>query len=129
MPVLNRAWRLLAASGLSSLTLVASVPALAVEAAAPLPLADAGEGEAGGLGDIVVTATRRESKLQSTPVAVSVIGEAFRSAQNVITTRDLAGQIPGLYTPPSGITPLTNTFFIRGIGNGDPIFDPTVGVY
>jgi len=129
MPVLNRAWRLLAASGLSSLTLVASVPALAVEAAAPLPLADAGEGEAGGLGDIVVTATRRESKLQSTPVAVSVIGEEFRSAQNVITTRDLAGQIPGLYTPPSGITPLTNTFFIRGIGNSDPIFDPTVGVY
>jgi iron complex outermembrane receptor protein len=24
---------------------------------------------------------------------------------------------------------LTNTFFIRGIGNSDPIFDPTVGTY
>ena len=81
------------------------------------------------IGDIVVTATRRETMLQSTPVAVSVIGEEFRRTQNVITTRDLAGQIPGLYTTPSGITPLTNTFFIRGIGNSDPIFDPTVGVY
>ena len=81
------------------------------------------------ISDIVVTATRKETKLQSTPVAVSVIGEEFRRTQNVVTTRDLAGQIPGLYTAPSGITPLTNTFFIRGIGNSDPIFDPTIGVY
>lgn len=80
-------------------------------------------------GDIVVTATRRETRLQQTPVAVSVIGQQFRSDQNVVTTRDLAGQVPGLYTAPTGITPLTNTFFIRGIGNSDPIFDPTVGVY
>jgi iron complex outermembrane receptor protein len=86
-------------------------------------------GDADQISDIVVTATRKETKLQSTPVAVSVIGEEFRKTQNVITTRDLAGQIPGLYTAPSGITPLTNTFFIRGIGNSDPIFDPTVGVY
>ena len=86
---------------------------------------DAGE----ALTDIVVTATRKESRLQSTPVAVSVIGAEFREQQNVVTTRDLAGQIPGLYTAPAGITPLTNTFFIRGIGNSDPIFDPTVGVY
>ncbi len=39
------------------------------------------------------------------------------------------GADPGLYTAPSGITPTTNTFFIRGIGNSDPIFDPTVGTY
>ena len=79
--------------------------------------------------DIVVTATRKETRLQQTPVAVSVIGTEFRAEQNVITARDLAGQIPGLFTAPAGITPLTNTFFIRGIGNSDPIFDPTVGVY
>ena len=97
-------------------------------AAPAVPAAD-DSGDAGALTDIVVTATRKETRLQSTPVAVSVIGEAFRRTQNVITTRDLAGQIPGLYTAPSGITPLTNTFFIRGIGNSDPIFDPTVGVY
>lgn len=132
MPETIRAWRPIAAAGLTTLALVAPTPARAVDAAvtadatpADLPAA----APADGLGDILVTATRRESRLQSTPVAVSVIGEAFRANQNVITTRDLAGQIPGLYTPPSGITPLTNTFFIRGIGNSDPIFDPTVGVY
>lgn len=90
---------------------------------------DNATGEADQITDIVVTATRKETRLQATPVAVSVIGEEFRRTQNVITTRDLAGQIPGLYTSPSGITPLTNTFFIRGIGNSDPIFDPTVSVY
>jgi iron complex outermembrane recepter protein len=107
----------------------------AASAQAPAPqtiaLASASgvEGAGDALTDIVVTATRKETKLQSTPVAVSVIGQEFRTEQNVITTRDLAGQIPGLYTTPTGITPLTNTFFIRGIGNSDPIFDPTVGVY
>ena len=96
--------------------------------AAPEAAADAAA-DASPREDIVVTATRRETRLQQTPVAVSVIGTEFRAQQNVVTTRDLAGQIPGLYTAPSGITPLTNTFFIRGIGNSDPIFDPTVGTY
>jgi iron complex outermembrane recepter protein len=128
MPVSHRAWRRLAAVSLPTLALVLATPSLAADLGAGQSIAPDVGGE-GSLDDIVVTATRKESKLQSTPVAVSVIGEAFRSNQNVITTRDLAGQIPGLYTPPSGITPLTNTFFIRGIGNSDPIFDPTVGVY
>jgi iron complex outermembrane recepter protein len=109
-------------------TLLGSSPAF-TEVPAASTVVDSATGDAAQLGDIVVTATRKETKLQSTPVAVSVIGGEFRRTQNVVTTRDLAGQIPGLYTPPSGITPLTNTFFIRGIGNSDPIFDPTVGVY
>jgi len=100
----------------------------AAPAAAPAPEAPQDSTIVPG-GDIIVTATRKETRLQQTPVAVSVIGTEFRAQQNVVTARDLAGQIPGLFTLPSGITPLTNTFFIRGIGNSDPIFDPTVGVY
>jgi len=117
------AW--LAGTALASLATPAFA-ATAPGAAAPeaTPDADIAPGQ-----DIVVTATRKETRLQQTPVAVSVIGSEFRSEQNVVTSRDLAGQIPGLFTTPSGITPLTNTFFIRGIGNSDPIFDPTVGVY
>jgi iron complex outermembrane receptor protein len=116
--------RIISAALLSTMAVPTAAWANAAEtdAASAVDIADS-------LTDILVTATRKESKLQSTPVAVSVIGDEFKSQQNVITTRDLAGQIPGLYTPPSGITPLTNTFFIRGIGNSDPIFDPTVGVY
>jgi len=124
----RRARLLLGASCLCGLLGAGSAHAGDAAVAATAVQADAA-GPDGTLTDIVVTATRKETKLQSTPVAVTVIGQDFRSTQNVITTRDLAGQIPGLYTPPSGITPLTNTFFIRGIGNSDPIFDPTVGVY
>jgi len=32
-------------------------------------------------------------------------------------------------TQRGGITPLTQIYFIRGIGNSDPIFDPNVGQY
>ena len=120
---------LFASTFLGSGTVLAATPAASGPSVA-VPDSDTdGTGATNQISDIVVTATRKETKLQSTPVAVSVIGEEFRRTQNVITTRDLAGQIPGLYTPPSGITPLTNTLFIRGIGNSDPIFDPTVGVY
>lgn len=119
-----------AAALLSTVALVFVIPgeARAGPTDPPADIAEPAAADDPG-GDIVVTATRKETRLQSTPVAVSVIDDEFRKTQNVITTRDLAGQIPGLYTAPSGITPLTNTFFIRGIGNSDPIFDPTVGVY
>ncbi len=119
---------LLLASALIATPALAAGEAAAAGASDPVDVSPDDAGSE-GLSDIVVTATRKESRLQSTPVALSVIGQEVRSTQNVITMRDLAGQIPGLYTAPSGITPSTNTFFIRGIGSSDPIFDPTVGVY
>jgi iron complex outermembrane receptor protein len=79
--------------------------------------------------EVVVTATRQSTKLQETPVAVTAIGGDSIAAQNIITTRDLAGQTPGVEILRSGITPLTQVFFIRGIGDSDPIFDPNVAVY
>jgi iron complex outermembrane receptor protein len=75
----------------------------------------------GGLKDVVVTATRQVTKLQKTPVAVTVVNDT--------TARDLAGKTPGVLIQRSGITPLTEIFFVRGIGNSDPIFDPNVGQY
>ncbi len=81
------------------------------------------------LGDIVVTATRQSTQLQKTPVAVTVVDTATIADQNLVTARDLAGQAPGFTIPRSGITPLTQVFFIRGIGDSDPIFDPNVAQY
>lgn len=79
--------------------------------------------------DVVVTATRQSTKLQRTPVAVSVIGSAAIADQNLVTARDLAGQAPGFTIQRAGITPTTQIFFIRGIGDADPIFDPNVAQY
>ncbi len=85
--------------------------------------------EAPGNGDIVVTATRQATKLQKTPVAVAVFGAQQIAQQNIVTARDLAGQTPGVTIPRSGITPLTQIFYVRGIGNSDPIFDPNIAQY
>jgi iron complex outermembrane recepter protein len=82
-----------------------------------------------GLSDIVVTATRQSTKLQETPVAVTVISNSDIAEQNITTARDLAGKTPGVLIQRGGITPLTQVFFIRGIGESDPIFDPAIAQY
>jgi iron complex outermembrane receptor protein len=103
--------------------------AQAQTASVPPPPPPVTAGTTGGLKDVVVTATRQSTKLQKTPVAVTVFGAKALKQQNILTTRDLAGKIPGVETTRSGITPLTQVYFIRGIGNSDPIFDPNVGQY
>ncbi len=95
-------------------------------AAAGAPVADASA--LAGV-DVIVTATRRSTKLQQTPVAVTAIGTAKIEEQNLLSARDLAGQVPGVTIQRAGITPLTQVFFIRGIGDADPIFDPNVAQY
>jgi iron complex outermembrane receptor protein len=82
-----------------------------------------------GLTDIVVTATRQSTQVQETPVAVTVITQSDIDEQNITTARDLAGKTPGVTILRSGITPLTQVFFIRGIGESDPIFDPAIAQY
>lgn len=79
--------------------------------------------------DVLVTATRQATELQETPVAVTVADASQIALQNLTTARDLAGQIPDVNIQRSGITPLTQVIFIRGIGDGDPIFDPNVAQY
>ena len=82
-----------------------------------------------GLADIVVTATRQSTKLQETPVAVTVLTGGDIAEQNITTARDLAGKTPGVTILRGGITPLSQVFFIRGIGESDPIFDPAIAQY
>jgi iron complex outermembrane receptor protein len=114
--------------------LLASAAALAAPALAHAATADATATADAGVAaatvqDIIVTATRQSTPLQETPVAVAVVGAEQIAQQNVITTRDLAGQIAGLFVQRGGITPTTQVFFIRGIGDSDPIFDPAVAQY
>jgi len=109
---------------LSTVPLFAATAHAQTLAAAVAPAADAAVVQ-----DIVVTATRQSTKLQKTAVAVTVVSAEKIANENVITARDLAGQTPGVEILRSGITPLTQTFFIRGIGDSDPIFDPNVAQY
>ncbi|WP_313801500.1 TonB-dependent receptor [Sphingobium sp.] len=82
--------------------------------------------------DIVVTARRREERLQDVPIAVSAVDTAAldsRGLDNVTQVSQIAPNIqftPGQGGNSGGIAP-----FIRGVGENDFIItsDPAVGVY
>lgn len=87
-----------------------------------------------GVGDIIVTAQRREESLQRVPVAVTAINAAALREQNVFTLADVARIAPNVAISSSGYTAPTNALpviYIRGIGQQDPSIysDPGVPVY
>ncbi len=88
--------------------------------------------EARSSSDIVVTARRREERLQDVPIAVSAVDASAldsRGLDNVTQISQIAPNIqftPGQGGNSGGIAP-----FIRGVGENDFIItsDPAVGVY
>ena len=72
---------------------------------------------AGGLEEIVVTATRRSENLQNVPVAVSAISSTALRAQGVFETSDLNHSIPNLQVS-SPYGKQQPNFSVRGIGVG-----------
>ena len=103
-------WALLVCTGL---TPVAGLAQVSADTASTAPDASAMD-QSGQLQDIVVTAQRREQKLQDVPVAVTAFGGAALQASGVTTIKELAfvdpslnvPQVVGVYLP-----------FLRGIGN------------
>lgn len=68
-----------------------------------------------GLGEIVVTAQKREQNLQDVPVAVTAISEDTLISRNVSTVSDLPRLAPSL-TVTQGNVPTNNSINLRGIG-------------
>lgn len=116
-----------------------AAPAAAGTVAAPDPAAGqpaapaADDPQASGLNDIVVTATRRETNLQKTPIAINVLGaEAIRD-RHVQSLLDLAdGAIPSLRIATFEARQTALTVGIRGIVPLDanqPAREQGVGIY
>ena len=69
--------------------------------------------EQGGVGEIVITANRREERLQNVPIAVTVVDGGQLTRQNVNAVEDLSRTAPALSNAgPPGFGALS----IRGIG-------------
>jgi iron complex outermembrane recepter protein len=118
---------LLAGSALS--VLCATGTALAQDE--PLEEApQAAEEDAGSGNLILVTATKRETTLQDTPVAVSVTDAATIERAQIRDLRDLQTVVPSLSVGQRQAVGSTN-FFIRGFGNGanNAGIEPSVGVF
>lgn len=113
--------------GLCVAGLVAASPAMAGDAQ------DVAAADDQGLAEIVVTAERRETKLQKTPISISVALAADLENRRVQSLADLAdGAIPSLRIAPFFSRTSALTVGIRGIVPFDanqPSRDATVGIY
>jgi len=103
--------------------------ALAAALLAGPAIAQAPQTESSGLEDIVVSATRRDSSLQTTPIAVSAIDQSLISQSSPRDIGDLAKFVPNFDA--ATITGFNAaSFSIRGVGQNSIIvyFEPPVAV-
>ncbi len=103
--------------------------AAAVAAALPAPaLAQSGPT---ALGEIVVTARKREESLQEVPIAVTSISADALVAAGADDITAVSQMVPNVTLENSRATNSTLTAFIRGVGQQDPVagFEQGVGIY
>ncbi|WP_311269511.1 TonB-dependent receptor domain-containing protein [Sphingobium sp. WCS2017Hpa-17] len=90
-----------------------------------------GSADTGGLGDIVVTAQRREQRLQDVPVAVSAFNSEALAARNITSLSGVEGLAPNVkFTSAAGYQSYS-AVAIRGAYelNTAPFYDQPTGVY
>lgn len=86
-------------------------PAAATNSATPVnPTAD------GRVAEVVVTATKRSTSLQKTPIAVTALNAATLADNHVQTMLDVVALVPGFQATAQGDHGVT-TMTLRGIGN------------
>src|SRR6202789_2678329 len=83
-------------------------------------------GSSDQLTEIVVTAEKREERLQDTPISVTAISGADLLAQGIADTEDAAREIPGVSLQSAG--PAQTEYTIRGLSSAGPAVS-TVGFY
>lgn len=91
-------------------------------------LAFAGSGSA-QVDELVVTASKRQTSLLDTPVAVSVVSGEILEQANINDITELQGTIPSFKINQNN-TSIANSIFIRGFGNGanNPGVEPSISV-
>jgi iron complex outermembrane receptor protein len=108
----------------SVLAALVAVSRPAVAGAAGATAADAAPIE-----EVVVTAERRATNLQQTPIAISAFSAQTLADRKIDNIRDLAGQVPNLNVSRVTISHTTQTYSLRGVGESDPIQEPVLAVY
>ncbi len=104
------------------LSIVGAHPAMAVDSSAP---SQPQPSTSDSLDVIIVTAERRSTDIQSTPVSASAISGGELLDKHIETIADLETQVPGLSVTNNGFTQNIN---IRGMGNTTVSPNVTTGV-
>ncbi|WP_084399138.1 TonB-dependent receptor [Henriciella aquimarina] len=83
------------------------------------------------LGQVTVTARRREESLQNTPVAVTALDSSALEDRSLTNLQDMAQYVPSMVSAKSGTGGGAGQFFLRGVGQGDYTVnvDPGVALY
>jgi iron complex outermembrane receptor protein len=113
-------------------TLMASVSLVAVTGgAAAAQTTPPEESSSVELREIVVTAQRREERIQDVPLAVTAVDEVAIERLNARDIRDLTASVPNLVLNEVNIGPSMSQVSLRGVNSQDPekSFDPAVGVF
>lgn len=105
--------------------------ALAVCGATQVSAQEKLEPQTGGLGEIVVTAQKREENLQQTPLAISAITSDTIEKRGITDVSGLTSIAPNLVVGVTGAATANAAIFIRGIGESDTVLtaDSPVGIY
>lgn len=101
----------------------------ATQAAAPATRADTTDD--GKIAEIVVTAQRREEKLQEVPIAVTAMDAKQIESRGIQNVGDLSALAPGLQISKTASNSTISQITIRGLSQINPAiyWDPAVGVY
>jgi iron complex outermembrane recepter protein len=109
-----------------------AVPGIAFAEAAADAGADAAADQGVLVDDLIVTATKRETNLRETPIAIAVIGAETMKAAQVQSLLDIASSVPTLRMTTFESRSTALTVGIRGIVPNDanqPAREQGVGVY
>src|SRR5580658_101619 len=90
-----------------------SGPALAEPAGPATPSGNTPAENSPGLEEIVVTAEKRESTVQATPISITALSAEDLTTENVFTIEDLAGAVPGVSMRTAG--PGQTEYEMRGL--------------
>ncbi len=116
-----------------TLTATVSLLALATPAAAQTAAAAVATAatESGTIPDLVITAQRRQERLQDVPIAVSAFTAADLQTKGIRNALDIGQYVPNLIAQNNTGLGSANAYYLRGLGNVEsiPTFDPPVGTY
>lgn len=119
---------------LSSKAVFSGAASLAVMASVAAPGGAAAQTPIEGVDEVVVTARKKEERLQDAPIAITAFTAADLAKRNVVTLDGIGDYTPNLVFDKGagGTGGSTSTqIYIRGIGQADFLFttEPGVGIY
>jgi outer membrane receptor protein involved in Fe transport len=93
---------------------------------APSAAGEVAPAHSGDLEEIVVTAEKRDSTVQATPISMTALSSADLAEQNIGSVQDLVGAVPGISLRTAG--PGQTEYEMRGLGSSGGSV-ATVGFY